>query len=107
MLKSRFIQLGETNKCELQDAAACLLKAHEIAPSDTEVLIDLGFLYSRVLPNEEKARAFFFQACDLLRKQYAETIVGLAEMADHTPRLADETIEAELTKLRDAIAEKL
>ena len=58
LIKSRLIQLTDDSKCShytLQDALDCLIRAETIEPNNVNVLLDLGFFYSRVMVNEAKA----------------------------------------------------
>lgn len=84
-----------------------LVNAQGLAPLNAEILIDLGYFYSRILVNNEKARVYFFKACELLRRQYAEALAGVVETMRDVPHLADQAVEKELTELRGAIADCL
>lgn len=107
LLKGRLILLSDGTLHDLAEAQQCYVNALRIEPDNSEVLLELGFFYSRVLSKPEEGREYFSKAMRVLVNSYAEAICGYSETIDGQPKRVDQFIEAEIQFLRESISKKM
>jgi hypothetical protein len=64
--KAALIQLAAGCKYTLRDAEKCLLRAHQLAPRNVDVINDLFRFYDKALPNPERKAYFYNLFCSIV-----------------------------------------
>ncbi len=107
LLKGRLIQSSDGLKYSLEDSRNALTTALQLAPDDAEVHSELGFFYSRVIPDKVRACEHFRRAVERLRFLYAEAVAGLIETVSESPDDSLSLILEEMQLLRKRIEDDL
>ncbi|GEM_PF-4769612 len=70
--KASLILHAPGSKFTLQDAEKCLLRAHQLAPLNLDILNDLARFYEKDLPNPERRDHFYNLFCSIVDRKIGE-----------------------------------
>ncbi|WP_037585612.1 hypothetical protein [Stenoxybacter acetivorans] len=80
VMKYVYISLTDITRYSFLDMRHLLENALKEESNNIDALIELGYFYSTIMNDDEKGLPFFIKACKLIKKKYAEALVGICEM---------------------------
>ncbi|MDX1961015.1 MAG: hypothetical protein SFU98_20770 [Leptospiraceae bacterium] len=89
LLKGICIQLADNKNYKLSDAENSFHKALEIEPNNSDVKLELAWLYFNVLDEPKKAEKYFKEALENNRLKLVESIEGIVKIALDTDKYTD------------------
>jgi tetratricopeptide (TPR) repeat protein len=104
LMKYTYIHLSDRTCYSFLDMRRCLEKALALEPYNIDAMVELGYFYSRLMADDEKAMPYFLKACDLARDMYVDALVGIIEMEKEEYA---NFLDKNLTELRKAIKDKV
>ena len=79
MIKGAYIQLGESDKYNLEEAEACFREAIDLDDQNPEAYLELGWYFLNVKDLPENAISYFSKAKELAQRSVSEAIDGLSK----------------------------
>jgi hypothetical protein len=111
LLKAHIILLGEGNVpgWQIPDAEDALLQALQISPGNAKVLLEIGYFYSRIMDEPNKAVSYFQRVLYESVSEYQSGLLGMVECVVETSSQATavEIINKELLSLKESVQAEL